>query len=45
MNKRRIILILAALALLSSLSVMAYPMVANILNEKYQSIVQAEYTR
>jgi len=45
MNKRRIILFLAALALLSSLSVMAYPMVANILNEKYQSIVQAEYTR
>lgn len=45
MNKRRIILILAALALLSSLSVMAYPMVSNILNEKYQSIVQAEYTR
>lgn len=45
MNKRRIILILAALALLSSLSVMAYPMIANILNEKYQSIVQAEYTR
>ncbi len=45
MNKRRIILILSTLALLSSLSVMAYPMVANTLNEKYQSIVQAEYTR
>ena len=45
MNKRRIILILAALALLSSMSVLAYPMVANILNEKYQSIVQADYTR
>ena len=45
MNKRRIILILAALALLSSLSVMAYPIVANYLNDKYQSIVQAEYTR
>ena len=45
MNKRRILLILAVLALLASLSVMAYPVVANYLNEKYQSSVQAEYTR
>lgn len=45
MKKRRILLILAVLALLASLSVMAYPVVANYLNEKYQSTVQAEYTR
>ena len=43
--KKRIILCLAALAFLASLALVVYPLVATHLNDKYQSTVQAEYTR
>lgn len=45
MIRKRILLSLAALAFLFSLALVVYPLVATHLNDKYQSTVQAEYTR
>lgn len=45
MIKKRILIFLAASAFIASLAIMVYPVAANYLNDKYQSTVQAEYTR
>lgn len=45
MIKRRIILIIAVLALAASLALTVYPVIAIRVNDKYQSTVQAEYSR
>lgn len=42
--KRILLIVSAALLLIVALSVTAYPMISNLVNDKYQSTILAEYT-
>lgn len=43
--KRKILILLSALFLLAALCVTAYPMISNIVNDKYQSTIRTEYDK